>query len=64
MPNAADTNIARAVRQVAHPLTSAASDCDPLMDLKDGTRLVLIGGATHGIREFCQRRADITKRLI
>ncbi|MEG4584674.1 hypothetical protein QUA54_05390 [Microcoleus sp. MOSTC5] len=28
MPNAADTNIAQAVRQVAHPLTVAASDCD------------------------------------
>lgn len=27
MPNAPDTNIARAVRQVARPLTGAASDC-------------------------------------
>jgi erythromycin esterase-like protein len=64
MPNATDTNIAQAVRQVAHPLTGAASDYDPLMDLIDDARLVLIGEATHGTHEFYEQRAEITKRLI
>lgn len=64
MPNATDTTIAHAVRQVAHPLTGAASDYDPLLDLIGDARLVLIGEATHGTYEFYQQRADITKRLI
>jgi hypothetical protein len=52
MPNATDTNIAQAVRQVAHPLTGAASDYDPLMDLIHNARLVLIGEA--GASQFCK----------
>lgn len=64
MPDTTATTIAHAVRQVAHPLSGAASDYDPLMDWIGDARLVLMGEATHGTHDFYQRRADITQRLI
>lgn len=64
MSNATDINIAEAVRQVAQPLTGVASDYDSFMDLIGEARLVLMGEATHGTREFYQQRAELTKRLI
>ena len=39
-------------------------DYDPLLELIDDTRMVLIGEATHGTHEFYRERAQITKRLI
>jgi len=58
------TTLAHAVRQVAHPLTGAAGDYDPLMGLIGEARFVLIGEASHGTHEFYRERAQITKRLI
>ena len=46
------------------PLTGAAVDYDPLMELIGDARLVLLGEASHGTHEFYRERAQITKRLI
>ncbi len=64
MPNATKTNLTNAVREAAHPLTGAASDYEPLMELIGDARFVLLGEATHGTHEFYRERAEITKRLI
>ncbi|MBW4490377.1 MAG: erythromycin esterase family protein [Trichocoleus desertorum ATA4-8-CV12] len=56
--------LADAVRQCAHPLTSAITDYDPLMNLIGEARFVLLGEATHGTHEFYEQRAEITQRLI
>jgi erythromycin esterase-like protein/predicted phosphoribosyltransferase len=53
-----------AVRKAAHPLTGAAGDYDPLMELIGESRFVLLGEASHGTHEFYRERAQITKRLI
>lgn len=53
-----------AVRAAAHPLTGAAADYDPLLDLIGEARVVLIGEASHGTHEFYRQRALITRRLI
>ncbi len=64
MPDTAITKLTDAVREVAHLLTGAAEDYDPLLDLIGDARFVLIGEATHGTHEFYEQRAEITKRLI
>src|SRR5947208_4242380 len=56
--------LADAVREAAHPLTGAAKDYDPLLELIGDARFVLIGEASHGTHEFYQQRAEITRRLI
>jgi erythromycin esterase-like protein len=58
------TSLADAVRRVAHPLTGAAEDYDPILDLVGDARFVLLGEASHGTHEFYRERAAITKRLI
>src|SRR5882724_8964267 len=63
-PSTTDTTLMEAVRQSAHPLTSAAQDYDPLMDLVGEARFVLLGEASHGTHEFYHERAQITERLI
>lgn len=63
MPLATQT-LVQAVRSAAHPLTGAATDWEPLMDLIGDARFVLIGEASHGTHEFYEQRAEITKRLI
>jgi len=50
--------------EIAHPLTGAATDYDPLIRLAAGAEVVLLGEATHGTHEFYRARAEITKRLI
>src|SRR5947209_7138706 len=63
----ADTTLAvltNVIREVAHPLTGAATDYDPLMELIGDARFVLLGEASHGTHEFYQARAEISKRLI
>ena len=57
-------DLATAVRDAAHPLTGAATDYDPLLDLIGDARFVLIGEASHGTHEFYRQRALITRRLI
>src|SRR5438105_15921554 len=64
MPDTTRTVLIDAVRVVAHPLTGATSDYDPLMQLIGDARFVLLGEATHGTHEFYWARAEITKRLI
>lgn len=56
--------LADAVREAAHPLTGAAKDYDPLLELIGEARFVLIGEASHGTHEFYRERALITRRLI
>jgi erythromycin esterase-like protein len=59
-----DKRPAERLTQILHPLEGARTDYDPLMDLVGNARLVLLGEATHGTREFYRTRAEITKRLI
>lgn len=59
-----DEVLARAVADVAQPLTGSMGDFDPLLELIGNTRCVLIGEATHGTHEFYRQRAQLTKRLI
>mgnify|MGYP005843593935 CR=1 FL=1 len=53
-----------AIRAAARPLTGAAGDFDPLMDLIGEARFVLLGEATHGTDEFYRARAAVTLRLV
>lgn len=55
---------AAAVRSLARPLTGARDDYDELLELVGDRRMVLLGEATHGTREFYRMRAEITRRLI
>jgi erythromycin esterase-like protein len=57
-------HVTTALRAAARPLTGAASDYDPLLELVGNARFVLLGEATHGTAEFYQERARITQRLI
>jgi erythromycin esterase-like protein len=58
------TRLADAVRDAARPLTGAAEDYDPLLELIGDARFALLGEASHGTHEFYRERAEITKRLI
>ncbi len=62
--NATETLLADLVRDAAVPLTGAAGDYQPLLDLIGDARFVLLGEASHGTHEFYRERAQITKRLI
>lgn len=64
MGNVTKINITDALREAAYPLTGAAEDYDPLLDLIGDARFVLLGEASHGTHEFYEQRAEITKRLI
>jgi erythromycin esterase-like protein len=64
MRSTTDAMLVEAVRATAQPLTGAAQDYDPLLDLVGGARFVLLGEASHGTHEFYRERAQITKRLI
>jgi erythromycin esterase-like protein len=52
------------IRMTAYPVTEAARDYDPLIEMVGDARYVLLGEASHGTHEFYQARAEITKRLI
>jgi protein-L-isoaspartate(D-aspartate) O-methyltransferase len=57
--------LARLVREVAEPLESIdAVDLGALLERLSGSRLVLLGEATHGTSEFYRMRARITQDLI
>ena len=64
MQGTTDLTLIDAVHEIAHPLTGAAQDYDPLMDLVGDARFVLLGEASHGTHDFYHERAQITKRLI
>jgi erythromycin esterase-like protein/predicted phosphoribosyltransferase len=59
-----DAGLVEAVRKIAHPLSCAARDYDPLMELVGDARFVLLGEASHGTHDFYHERAIITERLI
>jgi erythromycin esterase-like protein len=61
MPKA---TLRRQLEAVAHPLTGAPADYEPLLTLVGNTRFVLLGEASHGTHEFYRARAQITQRLI
>jgi len=53
------------VREVAEPLESIdAGDLGALLERISGSKLVLLGEATHGTSEFYRMRARITQELI
>jgi erythromycin esterase-like protein len=52
------------LRSAAEPLTGAAGDYDPLLDLIGDARLVLLGEASHGTHECYRERARVTRRLV
>jgi erythromycin esterase-like protein len=54
----------RQLETVAHPLTGAPTDYEPLFALIGNACFVLLGAASHGTHEFYRERAQITKRLI
>lgn len=53
-----------AVCRADQPLTGADSDYDALLALTTGARVVMLGEATHGSKEFYRERVRITRRLI
>lgn len=48
----------------AQPLSGSERDYDALLALTASARVVMLGEATHGSREFYRERARITRRLI
>src|SRR5690606_16360471 len=60
----ADAVLIRTLDKAATPLTGAAGDFDAIIEAARGKRMVMIGEATHGTREFYEARAQITRRLI
>src|SRR5687768_290509 len=62
-PKTSETSAAR-LRRVVQTLRGAPDDYDALLDQIGESRLVLIGEASHGTREFYRERALITQRLI
>lgn len=62
--NPTETTLTEAILKAASPLTGAAHDYDPLLDLVGEARFVLLGEASHGTHEFYHERAQITERLI
>ena len=59
-----DKRPAERLTRILHRLEDDRTGYDPLMALVGNARLVLLGEATHGTREFYRTRAEITKRLI
>jgi erythromycin esterase-like protein len=64
MASTSDARLVDTVRQVAHALSGATGDYDPLIDWINDARFALLGEASHGTHEFYRERAEITKRLI
>ena len=60
----ADAVLIRTLDKAATPLTGAPGDFDAIIEAARGKRLVMIGEATHGTRDFYEARAQITRRLI
>jgi erythromycin esterase-like protein len=58
-----EATLSRQRETVAHPLTGAPADYDPLLTLVGHALFVLLGEAFHGTHEFYRAR-QITRRLI
>lgn len=54
----------QSIREASFPLDGRADDYDALLDGIGDARVVLLGEATHGTREFYRERTRITRRLI
>jgi erythromycin esterase-like protein len=52
------------LRDAVHPIRGAPDDYDRLLELAGNARVVLLGEASHGTREFYRERARITRRLV
>ena len=55
MPKA---TLSRQIETVAHPLTGAPADYNPLLALAGTARFVLLGEASHRTHEFYRARAQ------
>jgi erythromycin esterase-like protein len=64
MSQTATDRITARLAQTVYALRGDPRDYDPLMDLIGNARIVLLGEATHGTREFYRVRAEVTRRLI
>src|SRR5947207_6298208 len=64
MPRSVDTIVDEAISESAHRLQGAGDDYEPLLQLINNARFVLLGEATHGTHEFYAERARITRTLI
>jgi len=59
-----DYTLVTAIEKYAVPLADTVSDYDSIIHAAKEKKLVMIGEATHGTKEFYAMRAEITKRLI
>lgn len=60
-----DQNVLHAVESTIEPFNSIEDvDLNPLLERVGDTRVVLLGEATHGTKEFYEMRNRITQRLI
>jgi erythromycin esterase-like protein len=60
---AGSVNILDVVESMAHPFKNS-DDLAPLIDQIKGSRVVMLGEASHGTHEFYKWRSQITKELI
>jgi erythromycin esterase-like protein len=58
------TSFVGELRGAAIPVSVAEPELDALVELARDARVVMIGEASHGTREFYALRAELTKRLI
>ncbi len=59
-----DSTIVKAVEKYAKPLSGDLQDYDEIIRAAKNRKIVLIGEASHGTKEFYKARAEITERLI
>ncbi len=52
------------IRDAAHLLGGTRQDYDPLLEMAQGAKFVLLGEASHGSHELYRERARITQRLV
>jgi erythromycin esterase-like protein len=64
MPMTSTAAVPHRLGALVRPITGAADDYDPLLELIGDARVVLLGEASHGTHEFYRERARITQRLI
>src|SRR5881392_1536365 len=60
----ASAHLLDAIRQAASPISGSKRDYDPLLEMAQGMRFVLLGEASHGSHELYFERARITQRLV
>jgi erythromycin esterase-like protein len=53
-----------AARAACRPIVGSTADYDSLFDALGAARIVMLGEATHGSREFHRERLRITRRLV